>query len=100
MVSVQQYPSLSTKGRVKKMMSNANIPYSNNAPMPANVAPVAPVQQVPVYGGYYHTPGFDYGYGYGGYGCGGYGHGFALIVVLFILLIIIGACTFHHGDKC
>ncbi|MFB9758345.1 YjcZ family sporulation protein [Ectobacillus funiculus] len=80
------------------MMSNANIPYSNNAPMPVNVAPVAPVQQVPVYGGYYHTPCFDYGYG--GYGCGGYGHGFALIVVLFILLIIIGACTFHHGDKC
>jgi len=78
------------------MMSNANIPYSNNAPMPANVAPVAPVQTAPVYGYGYCMP--SYGYGYGG--CGGYGHGFALIVVLFILLIIIGACTFHHGDKC
>ncbi|RST75144.1 YjcZ family sporulation protein [Siminovitchia acidinfaciens] len=32
--------------------------------------------------------------GYGGYGYGGYGYGrgFALIVVLFILLIIVGAC--------
>ena len=95
MVSVQQYPSLSTKGRVKKMMSNANIPYSNNAPMPSNVAPV---QQAPVYGGCYYMP--SYSYGYGGQDCGGCGHGFAIIVVLFILLIIIGACTFHHGDKC
>ncbi|WP_081415764.1 YjcZ family sporulation protein [Peribacillus kribbensis] len=39
------------------------------------------------------------GYGYGGccypvaYGrCGGFGRGFALLVVLFILLIIVGAC--------
>lgn len=31
-------------------------------------------------------------YGYGGCGVGGFGGGFALIVVLFILLIIIGAC--------
>lgn len=77
------------------MMSNANIPYSNNAPMLSNVAPV---QQAPVYGGGYYMP--SYGYGYGGYDCGGCGHGFAIIVVLFILLIIIGACTFHHGDKC
>lgn len=29
------------------------------------------------------------GYGYGGFDCG---KGFALIVVLFILLIIVGAC--------
>ncbi|WP_409292020.1 YjcZ family sporulation protein [Peribacillus sp. SCS-37] len=41
-----------------------------------------------------------YGYGYGGccypvasYGRGcGFGRGFALLVVLFILLIIVGAC--------
>lgn len=72
------------------MMSNANIPYSNNAPMGPNVAPV---QQAPVYGYGYSMPSYSYG-------CGGYGHGFALIVVLFILLIIIGACTFYHGDKC
>ena len=32
--------------------------------------------------------GYGYGGGYGGYGVGG----FALIVVLFILLIIVGAC--------
>lgn len=31
-------------------------------------------------------PAYNYGY------CGGYRGGFALIVVLFILLIIIGAC--------
>ncbi|MDA1477360.1 YjcZ family sporulation protein [Bacillus sp. CLL-7-23] len=39
-------------------------------------------------------PGRCCGYG-GGYGYGGgvgYGGGFALIVVLFILLIIVGAC--------
>jgi uncharacterized protein (TIGR01732 family) len=29
-------------------------------------------------------------YGYGD--CGGFGSGFALIIVLFILLIIVGAC--------
>ncbi|TQS76580.1 YjcZ family sporulation protein [Ornithinibacillus gellani] len=34
---------------------------------------------------------------YGG-GCGGeFGTGFALIVVLFILLIIVGACGFGNG---
>lgn len=36
-------------------------------------------------------------YGYGGFDCGGGRGGFALIVVLFILLIIIGACwCFPH----
>ncbi|KAA6481922.1 YjcZ family sporulation protein [Bacillus swezeyi] len=52
------------------------------------------------YGGYGGFGGFGRccggygGAGYGGYGYGGvgYGGGFALIVVLFILLIIIGAC--------
>ncbi|XBX96878.1 YjcZ family sporulation protein [Heyndrickxia faecalis] len=47
-----------------------------------------------------YDPCCGYGYGYGsgsvgsGYGWGFAGHrnGFALIVVLFILLIIIGAC--------
>lgn len=44
--------------------------------------------------GHYNPCGCDYVYPYGGYThCEtGYGHGFALIVVLFILLIIIGAC--------
>ncbi|AXN40372.1 YjcZ family sporulation protein [Peribacillus butanolivorans] len=31
-------------------------------------------------------------YGYGGHCGGGFGSGFALIIVLFILLIIVGAC--------
>ena len=40
-----------------------------------------------------------------GYGCesGGNGSGFALIIVLFILLIIIGACFVNkggYGDGC
>lgn len=39
------------------------------------------------YGGCY-----DYCYPAYGYGVGGFGGGFALIVVLFILLVIIGAC--------
>ncbi|MFC3885226.1 YjcZ family sporulation protein [Bacillus songklensis] len=39
------------------------------------------------YAGYPYT-----GYPYAGYHHCGYGHNFALIVVLFILLIIIGAC--------
>lgn len=35
-------------------------------------------------------------YSYGGYNCGGHvGSNFALIVVLFILLIIIGACWYY-----
>ncbi len=48
------------------------------------------------YGGYGGACGCDGfvspAYGYGGCGVGGFGGGFALIVVLFILLIIIGAC--------
>ncbi|KYG27257.1 YjcZ family sporulation protein [Bacillus gaemokensis] len=39
----------------------------------------------------YGYPGSYCGYGYGGGSCGT-GAGFALLVVLFILLIIIGAC--------
>ncbi len=46
--------------------------------------------------GHYNPCGCDYVYPYGGH-CGtGYGHGFALIVVLFILLIIIGACCVKY----
>ncbi|MFN2745144.1 YjcZ family sporulation protein [Bacillus sp. z60-18] len=41
------------------------------------------------YGGFGRCGGYGGGYGYGGVG---YGGGFALIVVLFILLIIVGAC--------
>jgi uncharacterized protein (TIGR01732 family) len=42
--------------------------------------------------GYYDHCGYGYMYPYAGYPHCGYGRGFALIVVLFILLIIIGAC--------
>ncbi|MGG0844341.1 YjcZ family sporulation protein [Peribacillus simplex] len=31
-------------------------------------------------------------FGYGDQCCGGFGSGFAIIIVLFILLIIVGAC--------
>ncbi|GER68538.1 hypothetical protein BpJC7_30200 [Weizmannia acidilactici] len=45
------------------------------------------------YGHGYAYPVYDYGCGYGYGGFAGYHRGsFALIVVLFILLIIIGAC--------
>lgn len=58
-----------------KMYNNVNVP-------PTNVAGVSNMPHS------YMAP--VYGYGYGGYNYGGCG--FALIVVLFILLIIIGAC--------
>lgn len=60
----------------------------DNAPMP-----VQGVQGTFCHGGY---PYAGVGGAYCGYG-GGYGGGcgFALIVVLFILLIIIGACCTH-----
>jgi uncharacterized protein (TIGR01732 family) len=61
----------------------------DNAPMPVT----SPVQGSFCHGGYPYAG--VAGAGYGGGGCGyGYG-GFALIVVLFILLIIIGACCSH-----
>ncbi|MEK4714541.1 MULTISPECIES: YjcZ family sporulation protein [Sporosarcina] len=46
------------------------------------------------------------GYAGYGYGCGpenrsGFGSGFALLIVLFILLIIVGACFLNNGgDDC
>ncbi|KIY22267.1 hypothetical protein UB32_09740 [Mesobacillus subterraneus] len=58
----------------------------DNAPMPVN----APMAMAPSYGTFC---GGGYPYAYAGAASGGYGYGgFALIVVLFILLIIIGAC--------
>lgn len=55
------------------------------------------------YGGHCHECYDPCGYGYGA-PVGGYGHekggnGFALIVVLFILLIIVGACGLGGGYK-
>jgi uncharacterized protein (TIGR01732 family) len=70
----------------------------DNAPMPVT----SPMATAPTYGTFCGG-GYPYagvagvaGPGYG-YGCGGYGYGgFALIVVLFILLIIIGACCSYN----
>ncbi len=78
----------------------------DNAPLPVQGVQSMPVEGTfcPVscgmpYGGYPYPGVAGLGCGYGGYpyagvagyGCG-YGGSFALIVVLFILLIIIGAC--------
>lgn len=62
----------------------------DNANAPMSVSPMA---TAPAYGTFCCDGGYPYaGVGGAGYGAGyGYG-GFALIVVLFILLIIIGAC--------
>lgn len=62
----------------------------DNAPMPVT----SPMATAPAYGTFCGG-GYPYA-GVGGAGCG-YGHGgFALIVVLFILLIIIGACCSYN----
>jgi uncharacterized protein (TIGR01732 family) len=62
----------------------------DNAPMPVT----APMAAAPTYGTFCGG-GYPYA-GVAGGGCGyGYG-GFALIVVLFILLIIIGACCSYN----
>ncbi len=63
----------------------------DNANAPMSVSPMA---TAPAYGTFCCDGGYPYA-GVGGAGYGGYGYGyggFALIVVLFILLIIIGAC--------
>jgi uncharacterized protein (TIGR01732 family) len=61
----------------------------DNAPMPVT----SPMATAPTHGTF--CGGYPYA-GVGGAGCGyGYG-GFALIVVLFILLIIIGACCSYN----
>lgn len=57
----------------------------DNAPMP--------VSSMPVQGTFCHG-GYPYA-GVAGAGCG-YGNSFALIVVLFILLVIIGACCSYN----
>lgn len=60
----------------------------DNAPMPVT----APMATAPTYGTFCGG-----GYPYAGVGGVGYGYGgFALIVVLFILLIIIGACCSYN----
>ena len=79
-----KYPYHNVKGKQFKNKRGVVLMYGyDNAPMP-----VQGVQGTMCHGGYPYA-------GVGGAGCGyGYG-GFALIVVLFILLIIIGACCTH-----
>jgi uncharacterized protein (TIGR01732 family) len=80
------------------MGANMNIPHAPNiAPiMGANIPyePIAaPIMAAPVSYGC-TAPAFGYGYPTGGCGT------FVLIVVLFILLIIVGACTFYCQTDC
>lgn len=77
------------------MYSNLNAPPTLGANVPPNMAPnMAPnVAPMPAY----TAPAYDCGYGYAApiysYGCPTYRNDFILIVVLFILLIIVGACV-------
>jgi uncharacterized protein (TIGR01732 family) len=59
-------------------MENVNAPFTPLENVPLSPA-ISPVYTAPVYGYGYHHP-----------RC----HSFVIIVVLFILLIIIGACSF------
>ena len=73
-------------------MMGANMPFHHE-----NVAPVmgANMPFQPEMSCGYAAPAYGYCYPSRGNDC------FVLIVVLFILLIIVGSCTFHfHGDKC
>jgi uncharacterized protein (TIGR01732 family) len=84
------------------MGANVPFPHENVAPImeanmpfqPENVAPImeanVPFQPELSYG--YAAP--AYGYCNPSRGC----ESFVIIVVLFILLIIVGACTFHFQD--
>ncbi|MDR7242574.1 YjcZ family sporulation protein [Priestia megaterium] len=80
------------------MHDNVNAPFSSHENIPFSPA-MSHGYTAPSYGHMipdcgYITP--DYGYGVPHHR----GNGFAIIIVLFILLIIIGACGFgfHHDD--
>jgi uncharacterized protein (TIGR01732 family) len=86
------------------MGSNMPFPYENVAPMMGANMPFPHENIAPVMGANMpFQPEFSCGYAAPAYencypsrGCGS----FVLIVVLFILLIIVGSCTFHfQGDK-
>ncbi|MGV4964822.1 YjcZ family sporulation protein [Priestia aryabhattai] len=87
------------------MHNNVNAPFSSNENMPFSPAMAHHGYTAPAYDHMIPHCGYsmpDYGYVECGYGvpchrC----NGFAIIIVLFILLIIIGACGcgFHH-DEC
>ncbi|MCM3303837.1 YjcZ family sporulation protein [Priestia megaterium] len=89
------------------MHNNANAPFSSNENMPFSPAMAHHGYTAPAYDHMiphcgYSMPDYGYvvpecGYGVPHHGC----NGFAIIIVLFILLIIIGACGcgFWH-DEC
>jgi uncharacterized protein (TIGR01732 family) len=75
------------------MYSNLNVPPTLGANVPPNMAPM-PSYTAPAYG-----CGYGYGYGYAAPIYDDCRNDFILIVVLFILLIIVGAC-FYDCNKC
>lgn len=102
------YREILTRKEVwEDMYSNLNVPPTLGANVPPNMAPnmapmpaPMPVYTAPAYDcGYeYAAPAFECGYGYGApVCCPTYRNEFILVVVLFILLIIIGACFYDCG---
>ncbi|AUO10279.1 YjcZ family sporulation protein [Bacillus megaterium] len=88
------------------MHNNVNAPFSSNENMPFSPAMAHHAYTAPAYD---HIPHCGYtmpDYGYMVPECGysvpcHRGSGFAIIIVLFILLIIIGACGFNFcHDEC
>lgn len=86
------------------MHNNVNAPFSSNENMPFSSAMAHHAYTAPAYDHMIPHCGYtmpDYGYMECGYSVPCHrGNGFAIIIVLFILLIIIGACGFgfHHDD--
>jgi uncharacterized protein (TIGR01732 family) len=72
------------------MYPNLNAPLTLGANLPPNIAPMPT----------YTAPAYDYGCASPvySYGCPTYRNDFILIVVLFILLIIVGACIYGHSN--
>ncbi|GAB1765266.1 YjcZ family sporulation protein [Priestia aryabhattai] len=86
------------------MHNNVNAPFSSHENIPFSPAMAHHAYTAPAYDHMIPHCGYtmpDYGYMECGYSVPCHrGNGFAIIIVLFILLIIIGACGFgfHHDD--
>ncbi len=86
------------------MHNNVNAPFSSHENIPFSPAMTHHAYTAPAYDHMIPHCGYtmpDYGYMECGYSVPCHrGNGFAIIIVLFILLIIIGACGFgfHHDD--
>ncbi|MCA1050804.1 YjcZ family sporulation protein [Priestia aryabhattai] len=86
------------------MHNNVNAPFSSHENVPFSPAMAHHAYTAPAYDHMIPHCGYtmpDYGYMECGYSVPCHrGNGFAIIIVLFILLIIIGACGFgfHHDD--